>query len=74
MAGTMIAMRNLLIEQDGDDIVIRIKASKDVILNAPASSTGKTLLICSTRGSVPLDSPHVDGMWLTLNVYASRPK
>lgn len=71
MAETIV-LRNLIVEQTDDEIVIRIKTTKEIIVSSPTSSTGKTLLVATTKGSLRLYSPHTESMWLSLNLMCSK--
>ena len=64
-------MHNVKIEKGSHpgEIVLRVSATKGEIAKAPLSSTGRTLLLASTSGAVPVTLPGVpDGVTIALNV------
>jgi hypothetical protein len=58
-------MENIEVKVDGDKLIITIP---DVTNHGRPSSTGKTRLIATTAGSVPVDRPKIKGLKVALNV------
>ena len=58
-------MENMEVKVDGNKLVITIL---DVTNPGKPSSTGKTRLIASTGGPLPVDHPKVKGLKVALNV------
>jgi hypothetical protein len=57
-------VQNVEMRVDGNKLVITVDLTKPGEL----SSTGKTMLIASTRGAVPVDHPKIRGIKAALNV------
>lgn len=51
-------MHNVTHKLAGDKLVIEIDLSKRAIDSAPPSSSGKTKLVGTTGGAVPVTCPH----------------
>jgi hypothetical protein len=58
-------MENIEVKVDGNKLVITVL---DVTSPGKPSSTGKTRLIASTGGSLPVDHPKIKGLKVALNV------
>jgi len=54
----------------GDKLVITIDLASNVIATAPMSSTGKTRLVASTSGAIPLPPVQGKTVSFSLNVMA----
>lgn len=54
------------LDANNHKLVIEIDLSADAITSAPMSSTGKTKLVASTSGSIPL--PPVEGKPVSFSV------
>jgi hypothetical protein len=62
-------MNNVSASIDGDTLTITIDIGKQAIASAPLSSTGKTVLVASTSGAVPVACAHAP-LSFSLNVMA----
>jgi hypothetical protein len=60
-------MHNISTSTDGEILTITIDLSKAALKAARPSSTGKTLLVASTSGTLPVASPHAP-VSVSLNV------
>jgi hypothetical protein len=60
-------MHNVTCKTEGDILTITIDLSKNSLTAAKPSSTGKTLLVASTSGTLPVASPHAP-VSVSLNV------
>jgi hypothetical protein len=58
-------VENMEVKVDGNKLVITIL---DVTNPGKPSSTGKTRLIASTGGALPVDHPKIKGLKVALNV------
>lgn len=56
---------------ENGDVVVRIPCGPDVIKKAPKSSTGKSKMVASTKGFVPVAGAP-DGVKLSLNLIAKE--
>ncbi len=65
-------MHNVTHAVKNGKLVIEIDLSPAAIQAAPPSSSGKTLLIASTGGAVPVPSPNGYAISLALNVMCKR--
>jgi hypothetical protein len=59
-----VSVDNVKIEISGDQVLIRIL---DIKAEGRPSSTGKSMLIASTGGTVPVDHPQRPGLKIALN-------
>lgn len=60
-------MRNLQILCQDDRIVITINISKEALESAPPSSTGRSRLVATTSGHIPVGVDN-ESLWLSLNL------
>jgi len=65
-------MNNVETKITGDKLVITIDISKQAVEEAPASTSGKTYLVASTNGSLPLTAAHCKTLSLSLNLMAKK--
>ena len=65
-------MNNVEYKVEGDKLVITVDISQRSIAAALPSSSGKTVLVGSTGGAMPLPSAHARSLSLSLNVMAKR--
>ena len=65
-------MHNITYKVEGDKLVIALDISKKTIATAPPSSTGKTLLVATTAGAIPIAVANDAGLTLALNLMAKR--
>jgi hypothetical protein len=64
-------MHNVTHELKGDTLIITVDVSAKAVKAAPPSSTGKTLLVATTGGALPVTSPHAN-LTMAINVMAKR--
>lgn len=64
-------MNNVTCEVKGTKLIITCDISAAMIKKAPPSGTGKTLLVASTGGAMPIDGQVIK---VALNVMAPLPK
>ena len=64
ITGKFPAGDNIVCEVVGDTLVLTI----DLKAQAVPSATGKTLLVASTRGAVPVSYPSLPGLKVSVNV------
>ena len=64
ITGKFPAGDNIVCEVVGDTLVLTI----DLKATAVPSATGKTLLVASTRGAVPVSYPSLPGLKVSVNV------
>ncbi len=57
-------MQNIEIKTNGSKMIVTIDLTKPGV----PSSTGKTKLIASTRGAVPVEFPKLPGLKVAVNV------
>jgi hypothetical protein len=55
----------------GDELVIRVKLDQAAIRAAPVSASGKSFLVASSRGPIPVGPPEL-GAKLILNLTLPR--
>jgi hypothetical protein len=60
-------------EVKGTNLIVTIDISKGAIENAKPSSSGKTLLVATTNGNVPVAGCSIEGFKLALNAYVPNP-
>ncbi len=66
-------MNNIETKVTGDKLVITIDISKQAVDDAPPSASGKTFLVASSAGSIPLPAVHgLKGLSLALNLMAKK--
>ena len=65
-------MHNIVTTVEGDELVVRINIGKGAVSAAPHSSSGKTVLVGSTGGALPIPCSHASSMSLSLNLMAKR--
>lgn len=64
-------MHNIVTTVEGDELVVRINMSQDAINAAPPSSSGKTVLVGTTSGAIPILCS-LAPMSLSVNLMAKR--
>jgi hypothetical protein len=65
-------MNNVDVKVVGDKLTIQIDISKTAIDMAKPSATGKTWLVASTGGALPLEAKHCQSLSIALNVMAKK--
>jgi len=65
-------MHNVDYKVTGDKLVITIDIGKSAVEEAEPSASGKTYLVSTTAGAVPLETKHCKKLSLALNVMAKR--
>lgn len=64
-------MNNVDFSVEGDTLTIKISIAKQAVAEAKPSATGKTVLVASTGGTVPVACAHAP-LSFSLNVMAKR--
>jgi hypothetical protein len=64
LTGKLSAGENIVCEVVGDTLALTI----DLKAQAVPSATGKTLLVASTRGAIPVSYPSLPGLKVSVNV------
>jgi hypothetical protein len=65
-------MNNVECKVTGDKLVITVDISKQAIEDARPSASGKTFLVASTAGSLPLEAKHSKSLSVALNVMCKK--
>ena len=64
-------MHNVSYDVTDSLLTIRIDVSSGMLKKAPPSTTGKTSLVATTSGALPIDG--IPGLSLSLNLMAKKP-
>ena len=65
-------MHNVTHKVEGDKLIITVNVGADACTAAPPSSSGKTQLVGTTGGQLPITSPKGWSIGFALNVMAKR--
>jgi hypothetical protein len=66
-------MHNVAYETKDGKLIVIIDVSKRAVDAAPPSSSGKTSLVATTGGAMPIPSPNGVAISFSLNVMAKKP-
>jgi hypothetical protein len=65
-------MHNVSHRVDGEKLIITVDISKKAIDAAPPSSSGKTFLVGSTSGTIPVETRHCRELSFSVNIMAKK--